>query len=234
MNNKWLLTYIHSNKKVSKGRAEEIIKRTDDAFITGPFINYDEFIIELQNNSIIPVYSKNNIDSIEKIQNWYKDNGILELQYFHNDWIASSNINGANGWMHPDGTIYWLNNIGKYPDEESIMSDLNMISSNFTDLDFYVDVFDYEMKLDEKIPEDIKPIFSKHIHNGIIEDSIKDIDVYKIKNNSETIFVKGIFDIENVPSIVNMSHEKQINSKFKVNKYKNWYTIEEIKKWFKK
>ena len=40
--------------------------------------------------------------------------------------------------------------------------------------------------------------------------------------------------MENVPSIVNMSNKKLINSKFKVNKYKNWYTIDEIKTWFKK
>ncbi len=61
--------------------------------------------------------------------------GAIYTEYVTNDWIACSFIGGPHGWCHPDGTVFFSDNVGKYPGVEDVARDWAAILSEFPFLD---------------------------------------------------------------------------------------------------
>ena len=138
-------------KSVTVDQAAEIIIRTDDLYIS---CNDQEWTHILNKEMGV---AKGDYDSVDKARDTYHN---LELYYFCNDRIASCYIGGPNGWCNWDGTIHLSGkNIGKWPNLEALLEELNLIAKNFTYLDFKCQLFDNEFSEDKK---------------GIVEFTVKD------------------------------------------------------------
>lgn len=90
--------------------------------------------------------------------------GYIQLNYLYNDYICSSFVQGVNGWCHPDGTIEYHYNIGKWPTVEEILEDLHKLIDAFPFLELEVTVFD-----DEYCEESIVPLVSFLVRGGEVE-----------------------------------------------------------------
>lgn len=148
-------------ERVSMEQAKDIIFKTDRSLTTDLFWsgNSREFQKALSVESLIELYrwlcsantNRNwvkklheNSDSLftedEKIQLCSGDNyfpdinellGLLELSYMNNEQCVSSFIGGPHGWMRPTGEILFNDNVGKWPDVESLLNDWVTIAKEF-------------------------------------------------------------------------------------------------------
>lgn len=64
--------------------------------------------------------------------------GVVLTRYVNNDWASSSFVGGPHGWCHPDGTIAFLDNVGKWPSLAEIVEDWTDIVNAFPYLDLHV------------------------------------------------------------------------------------------------
>jgi len=139
---KWPQCIINGNK-ITLEQADEIIRRTD-CYFEWPVSNDHEFDKEFREISrgildFNPLTDTDNPDELEKqylihkelVDKFYKAWKFIELHHLTNDFIASSFFEGANGWCHPDGTIAYCYNIGKWPEIEDVESDLQKITKEF-------------------------------------------------------------------------------------------------------
>lgn len=128
---KWPQCVINGDK-ITVTQALEIIRRTDTFFI-GCDGNNSEFnkkardickMPEMENFENYNKYFK----AVEKFnQQW----GIVSTNYIENSWISCAWCGGYHGWCHPNGTIAFCNNIGKWPEVEEVYNDLCTLGENF-------------------------------------------------------------------------------------------------------
>ena len=133
-------------------------------------------------------YSSDDYEEIRFIYDCYKKwanhFGCIELEYLQNNWIYSSFVGGNIGWCHPDGTIEYHYNIGKWPTPEEVLDDLSTIASNFPFLDFTCTLMDAEYL------EDRKPLVSFIVKDGyanIVEPIEIDESELHVKENDEEV-----------------------------------------------
>lgn len=67
-----------------------------------------------------------------------------KLNYVHNTWLSSCYIFGPYGWCHPNGTINYVDNVGKWPSAEDLYSDWMVIAEKFPFLNIDVKVMSGE------------------------------------------------------------------------------------------
>lgn len=128
---KWPQCVINGDK-VTEKQALEIIRRTDDFFI-GLGGSDTDFFLKARQICRYPEYSDftETHKYYEEVDKFREKWGIIETEYIFNDWIKSSWVGGYHGWCHPNGTIAFCNNIGKYPGVEEVYRDLCIIGENF-------------------------------------------------------------------------------------------------------
>jgi len=78
--------------------------------------------------------------------------GFVETEYVHNTWAASCYIYGPYGWCKPDGTIWYEDNIGKYPSAREVFEEWQKLASAFPYLDLTVTLFSGESEEDDSSP----------------------------------------------------------------------------------
>jgi hypothetical protein len=66
---------------------------------------------------------------------WKEAWGCIETEYVHNSWISCAFIGGPHGWCSPMGTIYYRDNVGKWPSAEDVEKDWRKLSTAFPFLD---------------------------------------------------------------------------------------------------
>lgn len=142
---KWPQCIINGNK-ITPEQADEIIRRTD-CYFEWPVSNDHEFDKEFK-EIFESAFDSDHLDVFigdpanhkwnERYLKYDNLNEIffdawkfIELDCLTNDFIASSFFEGANGWCHPDGTIAYCYNIGKWPEIEEVESDLQKITKEF-------------------------------------------------------------------------------------------------------
>lgn len=126
---------------VTVEQAKEIIRRTDRSF-TGTLSGNDHATNRVIVKKIgmpagtfydprdrAPNYDW---DAVETFRTAW---GAIYTEYVTNDWIACSFIGGPHGWCHPDGTVFFSDNVGKYPGVEDVARDWAAILSEFPFLD---------------------------------------------------------------------------------------------------
>lgn len=142
---KWPQCVI-TGKKISIEQAKEILAKTDSMFVYGNDGNNREY-----NKAIYNLIGKPDLfgddvtpDSWDKDEEFVKKNELLELDYLDNSQISSCYVYGTNGWCHPNGTIFFNKNIGKWPSWEEIHEDCKKIAHRFPFLDMKVYLFNQE------------------------------------------------------------------------------------------
>lgn len=162
---KWPQCLI-KGKKISEEQALEIIRRTDSFLCNPPYVrDKDVFGKWVVDTLQIPCeFASDDYEETKFMydcyKNWADRFGCLQLEYLYNDWIYSSFIGGCHGWCHPDGTIEYHYNIGKWPTPKEVLDDLSTIAYNFPFLDFTCTLMDAEY-LDDR-----KPLVSFIVKDG--------------------------------------------------------------------
>ena len=153
---KWPICAIYGDK-VSKEQADEIIRRTD-AFFGG----YDGNDHAWNNKAAAivgrPDWSdfrpKDNEEATNTWDEWYGKYVVardafrekwryIETYHLSNEWLSTCNAMGALGWCHPDGTIQYSQNIGKYPEIKEVLHDLTLIAEAFPFLHMFCTIVNH-------------------------------------------------------------------------------------------
>lgn len=162
---KWPQMYT-TGRPVTMAQAKEIIRRTDTYFhwpeVAGNDRGYAERIIAalkvpvLRNGAEL----KDHWDAEEA---WRRRWGYVYTEYVSNSWIACSFIMGPHGWCHPDGSIGFVDNIGKWPSCEEVLGDWQKIATAFPFLHIDVTLMSGEQC------EETVPVFGLTVRDNVVE-----------------------------------------------------------------
>ena len=183
---------IVTGVKLTKEQTLEIIRRTD-TFMIGHDGNDHDFIKKARKTLGMPeekrywdeefknldgthnddAYNKYNREFWNKSQEWQGKWGVIETEYVHNSWISCAYIGGTHGWCHPDGTIGYSDNIGKWPNTEEIYNEWCLLAKEFPFIEIGVTLWS-----GESCEDNTRPVVSFKIKNGeveIIDPEIEDV-----------------------------------------------------------
>jgi hypothetical protein len=124
-------------KPIDPEYAWKIIRRTDTFFTSYAGGNNRHWNEWVKNTVGYPKDPKNTDDHREfwtLLDAWSKDWDCVHTEYVHNTWISSSYVYGPYGWCHPDGTIYFEDNVGKWPSSEELIAEWTRIARAFPGL----------------------------------------------------------------------------------------------------
>lgn len=164
---------VVTGRPVSPEQALEIIRRTDWFFQhfgftanSTPFVQQARQILEFKDyDDFVGPDGERDYRAYNQWRNWYRKQwGIIDTAYVLNDWIASSYIGGPHGWCHPDGTIAFADNVGKWPSVAAIREDWKCLAEAFPFIDVAVTLMS-----GESLEEDTKPVVSLIVANGEVQ-----------------------------------------------------------------
>lgn len=164
---------IVTGQSVTRERAMEIIRRTDVFFEWSPLGNNREFndaverLTEFPNVTKLVANGGAFEDALELKRQWDERWGRVPLSFVKNDWISSPFITGPHGWMHPDGTVGYSDNIGKWPTTEEVLDDWVKIAEAFPDLELEATVMDESVSMDGN--GETSPVVSYMVSGGKVE-----------------------------------------------------------------
>lgn len=92
---------------------------------------------------------------------WRKSWGALPLYYLTNGWVSTSFVDGPHGWMHPDGEVFFCDNIGKWPQVVSVLEEWQTIAKAFPFL-----TLGCILMSGESCEEDKKPLAAIEVKSG--------------------------------------------------------------------
>lgn len=208
--NKWCQVII-TGKKITEEQALEIIRRTDSFFVGGYGGNDHDFDEQVEKICHIPNYDDNFEDYIELNKAWKEKWNTVFTSFIHNDWISSAYIHGPSGWCHPDGTIGYFYNIGKYPTIKSVCEDMDVLGKEFPFLD-----------LEVTICEDEEPLVGEFDNTPLITLNLKNQIVSQVETKTVEELKKSVPKIEFDPSSIFMMSPKL---------REHAISIEQIQKW---
>ncbi len=136
---KWPQMYT-TGKPVSEDQAIEIIRRTD-YFFRSMGGNDEEFTNKIRTSVGMPIldyragHEKAFHEACKTQDAWRQKWECLWTSYVDNDWITCSYIYGPHGWMHPDGSVGFEDNVGKWPEAEEVLTDWKKIAKIWDFLD---------------------------------------------------------------------------------------------------
>lgn len=150
-------------RSVHPEQALEIIRRTDTFFTHGSSGNNRAWNRWVKDTLGMPpdVMDATSFDLTpenwqavcERQEAWAESWGVVNTNYVSNAWVSSSFIYGPHGWCQPDGTIAYVDNIGKWPSVEEVYNDWTVIAQAFPFL-----VLDAVLMSGEGCEEDIAPL----------------------------------------------------------------------------
>lgn len=122
---------------VTREQALEIIRRTDSFFIghDGNDHAYNKRLRErlgmTDDDYTKQLTFQQYEDRDQKNQEWLRQWGYVQTDYVHNSWISAAFIFGPYGWCHPNGTISFEDNVGKWPSTTTIFNDWTVLAKEF-------------------------------------------------------------------------------------------------------
>jgi len=105
--------------------------------------------------------------------------GLIYTGYVSNGWISEAFIGGPHGWCHPDGTIGYVDNVGKWPSCTAIYEEWKQLAEAFPFLDIGVTLMS-----GEECEEERKPVISFVIHGGhvdVVDPTVRDVHAQHAK-----------------------------------------------------
>ena len=88
----------------------------------------------------------------------------IETEYVWNNWVSSCFIGGPHGWCHPDGTIGYSTNVGKWPEVSDVYDDWTKLAEAFPFLEV-----EATLMSGEDCEIFTEPVVSMLIRNGTVE-----------------------------------------------------------------
>lgn len=185
---KWPQMFV-TGAQVSVEQAKEIIRRTDSFFLhcgrTGNDARYAERVLNRLN---FPRGDSDTLKLFTKEDEWKKKWGCIETEYVFNSWISCAYIGGPHGWCDPDGTIFYTDNIGKWPTIDTVLKEWQTLAQEFPFLKIGVTLMNAEAT------EENTPVVSMLVENGKVElVDPGDVDVHKEFNKTRpSQFEQGV------------------------------------------
>jgi len=159
---------IVTGDSVSEEQALEIIRRTDTFFAYGWGGNDHQYSAWVKEVLGYPDVDGAPIDHFAETcrarENWLAKWGFIQTEYVCNEWIATCYAGGPHGWMHPDGSVGYAENIGKWPEVEEVYEDWTKIAEAFPFLNLEVTLMS-----GEQTEYHSRPVVSFLIRNGAVE-----------------------------------------------------------------
>ena len=199
-----------SGKTIAQEDAMEIIRRTDSFFGSGFGGNDREYAKQLR--AITKMPNNDGEYDYKTWCDWKQRWGYLDLEHIHNDWVTSAFIGGPHGWCHPDGSISFCYNVGKWPNGQEIFNDWSKISNEFPFLKLGVILMDRE-----NCENGAKAVIGFKIADGIVN----------IVDPLEQDVLAGFPSIKPIPSMQNNIQHLMLRSLERERGIK----LEHIKKW---
>jgi len=146
---KWPQCIIVGNK-VTIDQAKDILLKCDSFFRCSGSNNrkLDESIWNKLKFPNLYDYDRSKhgdyLSYLKTYDDWVEKYGLLELNYLDTSYISTCFIGGVHGWCHPNGTIYFRDNIGKWPGWDEIHEDCRTIAKAFPYLNMKVYLFNQE------------------------------------------------------------------------------------------
>jgi hypothetical protein len=131
---------IVTGPRIREDLALEVIRRTDSWFVSGSGCNDHDGDRRLARRFRMPHYhdyADKHPEGFDwrvhwdRCERWKTAWGVIATEYVHNSWIGCSFIHGPHGWCHPDGQIYYIDNVGKWPSIEEIRTDWQTLATAF-------------------------------------------------------------------------------------------------------
>jgi hypothetical protein len=151
-----------AGKPVTEEQAREIIRCTDSFFSypSGNDHSWIEHVTRVLWMAPDSYYEEENFEAriarFDVAQNyrdrWHARWGYLRTEYVHNDWMSSSFVGGPHGWMHPDGSIGYTDNVGKWPSVAALFDDWKAIAERWPFLELGVCLMSGESSEEDKTP----------------------------------------------------------------------------------
>lgn len=160
---------IVRGQPVTVEQAKEIIRRTDRSFQGNVSGNDRETILEIGRRLHMPrsMYD-HSAKTAQDIRDGWKECvaytelwGSISTEYVRNDWVSSPYLFGPHGWCHPDGTIAFDSNVGKYPGINEIAEEWHAIATAFPFLKLTVTLMD-----GENCEEGTSPVVTMVVEGG--------------------------------------------------------------------
>lgn len=85
----------------------------------------------------------------------------VSTSYVRNSWASCAFIFGPHGWVHPDGKIGYVDNVGKWPSADEIFEDWQVLATAFPYLDLTVTLMS-----GESCEDDAEPVVSFRVKDG--------------------------------------------------------------------
>lgn len=89
--------------------------------------------------------------------------GVVSTEYVHNNWASCSYVHGPHGWCHPNGTISFGDNIGKWPGALEVFKDWQAIAQAFPYLALKATLMSEEHDVEEAVSV---PLVTFEVRNG--------------------------------------------------------------------
>lgn len=157
-------------KRVECEQAKEVIRRTDRFFTSPEHAGHDQEFREWAIAELgMPVIGKKDTwDEYDRVlakrDRWLGSWGFVDTCYVHNDWIACSYIHGPHGWMHPNGRILFVDNVGKWPSVKEVLADWKELAQAFPFVELDSVLMDREYGEDGR-----QPVVGFHVEGGKVE-----------------------------------------------------------------
>lgn len=78
--------------------------------------------------------------------------GYVDTDYVRNDWASCSFVFGPHGWCSPLGEIFFVDNVGKWPEVKEIFSEWELIAKAFPYLELNVTLMSGESGEEDSQP----------------------------------------------------------------------------------
>lgn len=173
---KWPLMKV-TGRPVTIEQAKEIIRRTDHFFLWFHGNDY-ELVARVQNQLGMPVkpeYPRTNDPvalaayraelsaAYDQLKVWLRHWGYVHTEYVTNEWISTSFIDGPYGWCHPDGSIDFAGNIGKWPHVHEVLQEWRVLATAFPFMQVGITLYDRSTAQD-----DANPVVSMIVEGPIV------------------------------------------------------------------
>ena len=164
---------IVTGPRLREDLALEVIRRTDSWFVSGHGCNDRDGDRRLAQRFRMPHFHDYSVRPPadfdwrahwDRGDRWKKAWGAIETQYVRNNWIGSSFIHGPHGWCHPDGQIYYVDNVGKWPSIEEIRADWQTLATAFPFL-----ILTVTLMSGESCEDDTRPIVAMTVAEGQVK-----------------------------------------------------------------
>ena len=109
--------------------------------------------------------------------------GYIDTQYVRNDWGSCAFVFGPHGWCHPDGTIMFADNVGKWPSVEDVLHDWTLLADAFPFLNLHVTLMS-----GESMDEDTTPVVNIRVQSGTASVCEPDLSVHSAPISSRSVY----------------------------------------------